>query len=174
MLGEITGRVGNVVAVEITRGEDIPAVGQLVWLSSGSAKHEDSAELCYDTYGDYVLFNTEDRDDYFAEPPCKVIHTPISEDPLDQLLSYGIKQAICTHRLETVGYKYPDGWWQATKEKFLPEFLKRRAPVRYKQGWLKARVLYPRVPLKDQTHFMQLSKTEVEEQDEEWYPGGEE
>lgn len=44
----------------------------------------------------------------------------------------GIAAQIAAKVVEPECVRYPDGWWQAVKERFLPGFLERRFPVRYK------------------------------------------
>ena len=50
--------------------------------------------------------------------------------------------------------EYPANWIEALKERFAPEWLKRRWPVRYER-W-EAVALYPSLSLPDEKHVIQL------------------
>jgi len=39
--------------------------------------------------------------------------------------------------------EFPEDWWQAFKERWFPQWLKKRYPVKYKQIVINARALYP-------------------------------
>jgi hypothetical protein len=61
-----------------------------------------------------------------------------------------ITQSIYGQTLEKVEVRYPDGWWQAFKDRWFPGWLKRWRPVRWKYHKLEARALWPKakaVPL---------------------------
>lgn len=56
--------------------------------------------------------------------------------------------------MESISAKYPANWKQAIKERFAPEWVKRRWPVRYTVVTLFARELYPRMKLPDRDDGM--------------------
>lgn len=58
-------------------------------------------------------------------------------------------------------FKYPADWWQAVKERFAPDWLKRRYPVRYIEHHITVDAVYPelskRLKLPKEPHKLILS-----------------
>jgi len=51
--------------------------------------------------------------------------------------------------LERVSASWPANWWEAVKSRFLPEWAKKRWPIRYERIMLEAKALYPKMKLPD-------------------------
>ena len=73
----------------------------------------------------------------FAVSPDVII------DDLGDALMVGLRQAIWGEKLEVI--RYPANWLEAVKERFAPEWVKRRRPVLYRE--IEVRALYPRISL---------------------------
>jgi len=56
---------------------------------------------------------------------------PVYDEALGKVV-VGIAAQIAAKVVEPECVRYPDGWWQAVKERFFPKFLEQRWPVRYK------------------------------------------
>ena len=41
--------------------------------------------------------------------------------------------------------KHPDSWWEAVKERFLPDKLKKKYPVKYTVYDINIRTFYPKI-----------------------------
>ena len=131
-----------------------------------------SVEL--EQFGTFTCFAEERWDEYFSIPLKVIIHQPdkLTGDPLCQLMSVGIRQAVYAETLERVECKYPVDWWEAVKERWLPAWAKRRWPVRYKHVALTAKCYYPKISKPDETHRLHLGKWESEDKrakDREWW-----
>lgn len=59
-----------------------------------------------------------------------------------------VAQIICDVR-KTFEYKYPADWWQAFKERWFPDWAKKRWPVQYTTHKIDAFVLYPELDVQD-------------------------
>ena len=73
-------------------------------------------------------------------------HMSVTEDraPMwsDKIL-YQFSTHILTDLAKEVEYKWPATWWDATKERFAPDWFKKRWPVKYTGKKINAFVLYP-------------------------------
>jgi hypothetical protein len=67
---------------------------------------------------------------------------PVYDEALGKVV-VGIAAQIAAKVVEPECVRYPDGWWQAVKERFFPGFIKRWAPVRYKV--FDALVVFPKL-----------------------------
>jgi hypothetical protein len=78
----------------------------------------------------------------------KVVITP--EVMVDQLLNEMVLEmhtSIATQKVKTLEVKYPDGWWEAFRERWAPAWWIKRHPIRYKRATLDAFALYPEISL---------------------------
>lgn len=60
---------------------------------------------------------------------------------------YEVRTTIVKREVDRVEVKYPSGWWQAVKERFAPDWVLSRWPVRYTTVELCADALYPTIPV---------------------------
>jgi len=74
----------------------------------------------------------------FAEP-CEVDVLPL----LNNMFALRVTQRVLGREVERVAVEYPADWWQAVRERWLPEWAKKRWPVRMRKHQLVARELYP-------------------------------
>jgi hypothetical protein len=110
------------------------------------------------TFNDQVQFNEVklerfkfaiqqvfDEQALFGEPPRIDIqeHTRFMADQAIMT----IRQNIWGLEVQRQECKWPADWWQAFKERWYPEWAKKRWPVRYEQYVITARELYPQVSL---------------------------
>lgn len=69
-----------------------------------------------------------------------------------------IRQDIFGKQLEKVDVKYPADWWQAVKDRWFPEWAKRRWPVQYKRHFIDAKALYPTIPdVPGHQHYLNIT-----------------
>lgn len=69
-----------------------------------------------------------------------------------------IHQCIYGRKVKEIEAKYPTTWWDAVKERFAPEWFKRRWPVCYTHIKLTARELYPHIAMPERSPVMNLMK----------------
>lgn len=76
---------------------------------------------------------------------------------LDQVCLH-IRQEILGRQLEYVDVRYPADWWQAFKDRWYPEWAKKRWPVRETVTFLIARELYPSMAMPDRNPVLNLER----------------
>jgi len=81
----------------------------------------------------------------FADPPDVAVTQHLSFMSDD--IVFRIKQEVWGREVQRQDVRYPADWREAVKERWLPEWAKRRWPVRYVQVSLVARELYPHMSL---------------------------
>jgi hypothetical protein len=69
-----------------------------------------------------------------------------------------VRAIIWGREVQRQEHRYPADWWEAVKERFAPEWFKRRWPVRYTMITLKARELYPLVSMPHKEHTIVVDK----------------
>ena len=69
-----------------------------------------------------------------------------------------IKQAVYGRTMERVEVKYPRDWWEAVKDRWLPEWAKARWPVKYQCHTLTATEFYPKISEPRLPYQLQLAK----------------
>lgn len=64
---------------------------------------------------------------------------------LGRRMAVQMRMHIGGEELGKVTFKYPDGWFQALKEKHFPDFLLKKFPVKYVKKVVTATALYPHI-----------------------------
>jgi hypothetical protein len=77
-------------------------------------------------------------------------HVDAVVDPLCNALVLTVVQAVAGEQIERICVSYPDGWWQAVRERWFPKRWLARHPVRMKSFELVANGLYPKLSLPNQ------------------------
>ena len=70
-----------------------------------------------------------------------------------------VVQEILGHIVECQEVRHPANWWEAVKQRFMPEWIKRRWPVKETVVTLTARELYPSIAMPDQHCIIDISKS---------------
>lgn len=81
-----------------------------------------------------------------AEEPALSVFVP----EMCRGLCLQIVQAVAGEELARVSVSYPDGWWQAFRQRWLPRWWLARYPVREKYFELVANGLYPKLSMPNQ------------------------
>jgi hypothetical protein len=79
----------------------------------------------------------------------------------DMVLTLTHRRAV-QHLRESVA-KYPATWWQHVKERFFPEWLKRKFPVVYTHVLVDAQVFYDKIAVPQQTTEFKIAKVSFKE-----------
>jgi hypothetical protein len=69
-----------------------------------------------------------------------------------------VRGIVWGREMQRQSHRYPADWWQAIKERFAPEWFKRRWPVRYIEITLTARELYPMLSIPQEEHSIVILK----------------
>ena len=83
------------------------------------------------------------------------------EEQADYLV-YELETFVLTETLEDLDVRYPADWVQGIKERWLPLYLKKKFPVKYKYITYKAEALYPKISLPDRGPIV---KVEIKKKD---------
>lgn len=84
------------------------------------------------------------------------------EDHNVEDMIYQLSLKLKKHQLEYKEVKYPKDWWQSLKERFAPEWFKKRYPVEYKEVRLTAcEVLKNKVFNKDNSEIFIMKDSKV-------------
>ena len=105
------------------------------------------------TYSCEKIISQELLEDFAISP--KVQLSPFVSFVTDDII-IRVRQDILGETLKTI--KYPSNWKEAIKDRFAPDWIKDRWPVRYIIYELRA--FYPKVSLPDQSHrlgFVRMS-----------------
>ena len=98
----------------------------------------------------------------FAEPPDVKLETMVSWTT--DMLRVGLMQAVWGKDVESKRASWPDGWWQAFKERWFPPWAKRRWPVKYKWIEMTGRALFPKLAMPKGQH-----ECRIVVMDRNWY-----
>jgi len=103
-----------------------------------------------------LQYVTAELAEHFAVEPQVSVHHEFDE------VVMRFVQMVYGRTLEQVEVQYPADWWEAVKDRWLPEWAKARWPIRYQHHSLTAKELYPKISEPDQPHQLQLYKTDWE------------
>ncbi len=90
---------------------------------------------------------------HFATEPEISVFT----DDMTHSLTFRLEQWIASQELKRVEAHYPADWWQAFKERWFPEWARRKWPVRYTYLELVAEALYPDIALPKERRYVTLA-----------------
>ena len=77
-----------------------------------------------------------------------------------------VVQEVYGREIDRIECKWPANWWHAFKDRWFPEWAKKRWPVRWHKCSLTAKELYPRIAMPEREHYITLHKSEF---DPTWY-----
>ena len=78
---------------------------------------------------------------------------------IGESLAVRLTAHLASERLRELSVKYPADWWEAVKERFAPEWFKKRYPVKYTHTVLEARAVYPLISLPKEHNLVILTTT---------------
>ena len=103
-----------------------------------------------------LQYVTTELAEHFAVEPQVSVHYEFDE------VVMRFVQMVYGRTLERVEVQYPADWWEAVKERWLPEWAKELWPIRYQHHSLTAKELYPKISAPSKPHVLQLYKTDWE------------
>jgi hypothetical protein len=80
----------------------------------------------------------------------------VYEDSLADKVMISFETQVAAETIESITVKYPANWKEAVKERFLPEFLRKRFPIQYTVQTVKIKVLYPKISLPKLDHVVKI------------------
>lgn len=104
---------------------------------------------------------------YTARVPVELANQAKLESYMDhvrQEMVYHLSVEVAAFRVDTKKYRYPRDWKEALKERFAPGWARRRWPVRYIEGKIEAKAIFPALKtFPDGPHYMFIPKIEQHE-----------
>lgn len=96
--------------------------------------------------------------DLFAIPAKVDISEHVNFMADDMLVR--VRQDILGSKLEDVHISYPATLWDAIKDRFFPQWMLKRRPVKYKHHDIVVRELHPRLSLPEEYHVLNMDRRE--------------